>query len=229
MKILKKTYFVLVVCFTVLPGCYRETDAVSFVTLLQEMAGRRSLTKLPDYELKQASSYETGLNQILKIPRHGSITRIMAIISGRKLSGAHRAVFSPNILSSKGKYYLFYTGVKPSSGNTDGEFENNSKSDYTAIGIAVAESPDGPFFRIGPKPVIEVSNDTTSFDSYRVDDAALLRRNAECWLFFKGRSLAYGQEGPSLTQMGVAFAEKPGGPYKKFEIPVLSESHEVLV
>jgi Neuraminidase (sialidase) len=58
-----------------------------------------------------------------------------------------QAVFTPNILYARGKYYLFYTGVKPTPGRTDGVFENNSTNDFTAIGVAGANSPDGPFSR----------------------------------------------------------------------------------
>ncbi|MDH3712075.1 MAG: hypothetical protein OER04_19465, partial [Cyclobacteriaceae bacterium] len=37
-----------------------------------------------------------------------------------------QATFTPNILFTKGQYYLYYTGVKPTPGNAKGEFENNS-------------------------------------------------------------------------------------------------------
>jgi len=35
--------------------------------------------------------------------------------------------------------------VKPTPGNAKGEFENNSTTDITAIGVAMSGSPDGPF------------------------------------------------------------------------------------
>lgn len=88
------------------------------------------------------------------------------------------AVFTPNIVKFYGKYYLYYTGVKPTK---EGEFyfENNSINDFTAIGVAVADSPDGPFIRISEKPVLEVTprseitGKQSPFDSYRIDDASL--------------------------------------------------------
>lgn len=139
------------------------------------------------------------------------------------------SVFTPNILAHRGKYYLYYTAVQPTPGNANQEFENNSINDFTAIGLAVAVSPDGPFERITNNPILEVSADTTDFDSYRIDDASLLVKEEKIWMYFKGRSYKDGKEGPRLTKMGVAFADQPEGPYQKHNGPILDHSHEVLI
>jgi len=142
-----------------------------------------------------------------------------------------QATFTPNIMYAQGKYYLFYTGVKPTPGRTDGIFENNSTNDITAIGVAESNSPDGPFRRfLGGEPTLKISSMENSFDSYRIDDAVLLVRDGKYWLYYKGRSLQHGPEGPGKTKMGVAFAESPGGPYTKYENnPILDKSHEVMI
>jgi hypothetical protein len=142
-----------------------------------------------------------------------------------------QATFTPNILCAEGKYYLFYTGVKPTPRRKDGVFENNSTNDFTAIGVAEADSPDGPFRRLhGGKPALEVSPNEHDFDSYRIDDAVLLAREEKYWLYYKGRNLQHGKDGPGKTMMGVAFAERPGGPYQKYENnPILDKSHEVMI
>ncbi len=139
------------------------------------------------------------------------------------------AVFTPNILYAEGKYYLYYTGVKPTPGNAENKFESNSHSDITAIGLAVANSPDGPFERLSDQPVLEVSQDTAAFDSYRVDDASMLVKDGEYWLYYKGRSRIHGKSGPQKTRMGVAIASSPEGPFQKYTKPLLDNSHEVLV
>ena len=140
------------------------------------------------------------------------------------------SVFTPNILIADGEYYLFYTAVRPTLGNPERVFENNAENDYTAIGIASARSPDGPFERVGDEPILEVSSDPTAFDSYRVDDAALVVREGKYWLYYKGRSKQFGKVGPLHTKMGVALASEPQGPYKKFDgNPVTQGGHEVLV
>jgi len=140
-----------------------------------------------------------------------------------------QATFTPNILFANGNYYLYYTGLKPTPGNAKGEFENNSTNDITAIGVALSDSPFGPFTRVSVEPIIKVSVEPEKFDSYRVDDAALLYRNGLYWLYHKGRSRVNEAEGPAHTQMGVAYSSNPQGPFIKYYKPILPQSHEVMI
>jgi len=64
---------------------------------------------------------------------------------GKKGMFDSQATFTPNILYANGKYYLYYTGVKPTPGNENGEFENNSTTDITAIGVAALASLSSTF------------------------------------------------------------------------------------
>ena len=148
---------------------------------------------------------------------------------GKKDTFDSQATFTPNIIYAKGKYYLYFTGVKPTPGNPDGAFENNSTTDITAIGLAVADSPNGPFKRISHEPVLKISVEPEKFDSYRVDDAVLLYRKGLYWLYYKGRSRIHGEDGPAATQMGVAFSKNPEGPFTKMNKPLLPASHEVML
>ncbi|MCP4978094.1 MAG: family 43 glycosylhydrolase [Maribacter sp.] len=153
-----------------------------------------------------------------------------AIPRGNTGSWDAYSVFTPNILVAKGKYYLFYTGVKPTPGNPDGKFENNSETDITAIGVVVANSPDEPFVRVSSEPLLEVSDSANYFDSYRVDDACIVYNDNKYYLYYKGRSRKYGKEGPKHTKLGVAISERPEGPYKKYENnPIITSGHEVMV
>lgn len=155
--------------------------------------------------------------------------RGMALDVGPKGAFDETSVFTPNILVRNGKYYLYYTGVKPTPGNTDHVFENNSVNDFTAIGLAVADSPDGPFRRVENNPVLRVSPNREDFDSYRIDDASLMVMGDTIALYYKGRSIIDGEKGPGRTKMGVAFAESPEGPFVKHGEPLQDKSHEVLV
>lgn len=137
------------------------------------------------------------------------------------------AVFTPNIIYWNGKYYLYYTGVKPTDGTNT--FMNNMNSDYTAIGVSVSESPTGPFKRISNNPILTVSKKKDAFDSYRIDDASLLYRDEKIWLYYKGRCYNDFREGPRNTHMGVAFSESPLGPFVKHISPLLDRSHEVMI
>lgn len=153
----------------------------------------------------------------------------MALSIGKEGAFDSHSVFTPNILAHKGKYYLYYTGVKPTPNNPNKVFENNSTNDITAIGLAVSNSPDGPFERVVHNPVLEISSDSAAFDSYRIDDASLLVRGGKIWLYYKGRCFLHGKDGAKNTQMGVAYANQPEGPYVKHKGPILDKSHEVLI
>jgi len=134
-------------------------------------------------------------------------------------------VFTPNILAHEGKYYLYYTAVpEPFTAQA------GSNATPTAIGVAVSNSPDGPWEKHQSNPVLRAALDQPDeFDSMRVDDAALIVREGKIWLYYKGRSKAHGQQGPRMTRMGVAMAEKPTGPFVKYKNNPLHEGHEVLV
>ncbi len=189
-------------------------------------------TKIPDAEPKYwGAGYWGASVWCAKSEDEGfSWTEVGEMLSvGEKGKWDSQAVFTPNILYANGKYYLYYTGVKPTPGNADSEFENNNITDITAIGVAVSDSPTGPFERISEEPILKVSVEPEEFDSYRVDDAALLYRNGLYWMYYKGRSLVGGHGGPAHTCMGVAFSKYPEGSYTKFGKEILRKSHEVLI
>ncbi len=128
------------------------------------------------------------------------------------------SVFTPNILVAEGRYWLFYTGTTKSYGKG---FQPDSK-----IGIAVADSPDGPWTRLPNNPVLKNSDNPQDFDSMLVDDACLMVREGKYWFYYKGRQQG---KSPAHTQMGLAIAEKPEGPYIKHEAnPVIPGNHAVL-
>ena len=146
-----------------------------------------------------------------------------ALEPGPKDAWDGHGVFTPNILTAKGKCYLFYTAV-PNPFPEPWQRNNVTK---TAIGIAVAEKPDGPWQKLDANPVLLPSKDRDRFDSFRVDDACLIVRGGKCWLYYKGRQ--WGRS-PGQTKMGIAIAEGPAGPYVKLaRNPVVDSGHEVLV
>lgn len=126
-----------------------------------------------------------------------------------------QSVFTPGILVAGERYYLFYTSVeKP--------FSEQAK---TAIGLATAESPDGPWTRFAGNPVL-TTGEPGKWDSHRVDDSCLLIREGKYWLYYKGRQMGLS---PGETKMGVAIAARPEGPYVKSPAnPIIRSGHEVL-
>lgn len=143
----------------------------------------------------------------------------MALAKGKPGTWEGASVFTPNILVANKRYWLFYTG-------TSRKFRKRFNPD-SKIGIAVADSPKGPWMRLASNPVLKNSEGREDFDSHLVDDACLIVRDGKYWLYYKGRQLG---KGPGQTQMGVAIAKKPQGPYVKYEKnPVIPGNHEVLV
>ncbi len=132
-----------------------------------------------------------------------------------------QSVFTPSILVAGGRYWLFYTAV-PKPFTNDGNRVTKS-----AIGIAVADAPDGPWTKLDTNPVLPTSDDPAAFDSMRVDDACMVTREGRYWLYYKGRQW---DGTPLETKLGVAVADHPEGPYVKHPAnPVIPAGHEVMV
>ena len=133
------------------------------------------------------------------------------------------AVFTPNILPYQGAYYLYYTAVAEGFTNT-----GYAESGKTRIGVAVADSPDGPWTRPRANPLLEPSPNHERFDSYRVDDACLVVHDGAVRLYYKGRQWRHT---PRQTKMGVAEAAGPLGPFTRLHDGrhVQDSGHEVLV
>lgn len=150
---------------------------------------------------------------------HNWTEKGMAIAKGEPGSWEGASVFTPNILVAEGRYWLFYTGVSKAYKRP---YNPDSK-----IGIAVSDSPDGPWQRLATNPALTNSDNPNEFDSHLVDDACLIVREGKYWCYYKGRQLG---KGPGQTQMGLAIADHPQGPYVKHEAnPVIPGNHEVLV
>lgn len=128
-----------------------------------------------------------------------------------------RGVFTPNILRFGGKFYLYYTAVSAA--------HDNAVPTPTHIGVAIADSPAGPWKKFAGNPILSPSTDPAKFDSSRVDDAALAIRDGKIWFYYKGRTKG---KGPWETKMGVAISASPTGPFVKQGDP-LHAGHEVMI
>lgn len=143
----------------------------------------------------------------------------LALAKGEAGGWDGASVFTPNILVADGRFFLFYTG-------TSRDYRKGFNPD-SKIGIAVSNSADGPWTRLANNPALKNSDDPDDFDSHLVDDACLIVREGKYWLYYKGRQLG---KGPGQTQMGLAIAESPEGPYVRHPAnPVIPGNHEVLV
>lgn len=55
----------------------------------------------------------------------------------------------------------------------------------SAIGLAVADSPDGPWQRVGTDPILKPSADPEQFDSLRIDHTCFVVREGRIWMYYK--------------------------------------------
>ncbi len=146
-----------------------------------------------------------------------------AIAKGKAGAFDCTATFTPNILVWRNRYWLYYTAVGP--GFDNGPYADRNR---TAIGLAAADSPHGPWRRVSERPVLQSTRDPKRFDSYRVDDTCFIVRDGRIWMYYKGRQW---KNTPRNTKMGVAVAERPEGPFARLNggEPVQDSGHEVLV
>jgi hypothetical protein len=117
---------------------------------------------------------------------------------------------NPHIKKVDNKYCLFYIG------------NSNSKMDTKRIGLAMAESIDGPWKR-PDKPLLDVSKDENAWDNFCTSNPTFLKHpGGQCWLFYKSWNSKeyYNYSDPKIRgnrKYGLAKAENPEGPYIKYK------------
>ncbi len=156
---------------------------------------------------------------------------------GRGPAGAYddRAVFTPEVLAHEGKYYLVYQTVKA-------PYVNRVKNQ---VGMAIADSPKGPFKRLD-HPILSPADNGEwlgdednrfkvkkqgDFDSHKVHDPTLLFYRGKFYLYYKGERMGERTTfGGREIKWGVAIADKVEGPYVKSEYnPITNSGHELCV
>ena len=153
-----------------------------------------------------------------------------AIERGPAGSYDERSVFTPDVLAHDGRYYLVYQVTQAPT----------YRSTPESVAIAWADHPAGPWTK-SPAPVIEPDESGEvdlrahpeqatakgTFDSLRVHDPALLFRDNQFWLYFKGEGIGHSN---MESKWGVAMADHAMGPYTKSPYnPISNSGHEVMV
>jgi len=159
----------------------------------------------------------------------------LAVGRGPAGSFDDRAVFTPEIFVHEGKYYLVYQVVKA-------PYVVRVKNQ---IGMAVADSPNGPWTKLDA-PILSPADNGEwlgdeddrfavvsqgDFDSHKVHDPCLLHYNDKFYLYYKGEQMGERRDfGGRQIRWGVAISDRPEGPYtKSLYNPVTNSGHEVCV
>ncbi len=130
---------------------------------------------------------------------------------------------NPTIHKFDGKYYLYYmgnTGDGVVTGTPGKEKLNWTHRNNQRIGVAVADSPDGPWQRFD-EPLIDVSPDEEAIDSLMTSNPSITRRPDGGFLMVNkvvGRKRPLPGGGPVLH--AVATSDGPTGPFMKHPEPV---------
>lgn len=131
--------------------------------------------------------------------------------------------YTCNIMAYKGKYYLAYTAMKAPFSRANSQ---------AAIGLAVADSPDGSWKKVEHNPVIRPSETANAPDGFLCDDSVFMVRNDKIWLYYKGYCGAEKNglpvRGSKKTFLLAATADQPEGPYVKIPT-VLHAGHEAAL
>lgn len=135
------------------------------------------------------------------------------------------ATHNPTVHKMNGKYYLYYMGnfgdkkivSAPGKAKINWMHRNNQR-----IGVAVADSPNGPWKRFD-KPVLDVSKDSLAHDALMTSNPSVCQMtDGKVLVVYKavGKKNPMPQGGPVVHM--VAIGDTPTGPFKKFPDPVFT-------
>ncbi|MCY3782137.1 MAG: family 43 glycosylhydrolase [Chloroflexi bacterium] len=157
----------------------------------------------------------------------------VAVRPGPKGAYDGRSVFTPDVLMTGDRFYLYYQAV-------DYPYRTRTRN---SIGMSWAQSPDGPWFR-AEAPVLvpgeagewfgDDDSDEVSrygaWDSHKVHDPFILVRQGKYWLYYKGQPMGWTTKYSRGIGWGVAIAETPDGPFVKSPLnPVTNSGHETCL
>lgn len=125
---------------------------------------------------------------------------------------------NPTVHYFDGKYYLYYMGT---TGTTD-DREYWSFRNLQRIGVAVAESPFGPWKR-SEQPLINVSADTQAHDGLMVSNPSVTKMSGGKYLMvYKAVSKRLKAPGYGPVVHLTAISGSPDGPFQKQMNPVFT-------
>lgn len=154
----------------------------------------------------------------------GPYTPVGLILAGSGEDTFDRDVIhNPTILKHQGKYYLYYMGTrgdytkigdKPTYGEGWWIFRNNQR-----VGVAVSDSPRGPFRRFS-KPAVDVT--PGSFDSLMTANPTVtIGEDGRAYMVYKAVEDNGCPPKGGAVICGVAIADDPAGPFIKQNMPIM--------
>ena len=158
----------------------------------------------------------------------------LAVRRGPKDAYDGRSVFTPDVLMTGDKFYLYYQAV-------DYPYRTRTRN---TVGMSWADSPDGPWRRADAPVLVpgepgewlgdEEDNDEVrrygAWDSHKVHDPFILVREGKYWLYYKGQPMGWTTKYSRGIGWGLAIADKPEGPFIKSPLnPITNSGHETCL
>ena len=128
---------------------------------------------------------------------------------------------NPTIHHFDGKYYLYYMGTVASEDDVPRKLSRPHRNNQR-IGVAVADSPEGPWKRFD-KPVIDVTPDDDAHDAVMVANPSITRRPDGSYLMVY-KAVAKRHPAPMFGPVVhlTATSDSPTGPFTKQNKPVFT-------
>lgn len=121
-------------------------------------------------------------------------------------------IHNPTVIKHDGKYYMYYMG-------NYGTGEYWSHRNHQRIGVAVADHPAGPWTR-SAAPVLDVT--PGSFDALMVSNPSVTKGgDGRFYMIYKAVSDQGELPRGGAVVCGMAVADHPLGPFKKYGKPIL--------
>ena len=127
---------------------------------------------------------------------------------------------NPYIIMKDGKYYLYYVGTQGKPLSAEETISGYGTEWWTRrntqrIGVAIADSPAGPWRRLNEPVLANNSKDSTAFDALCVANPAIcVGRNGKIVMLYKAVCRNEKLRGGAV-RFSVAFADSPEGPFVK--------------
>jgi hypothetical protein len=127
---------------------------------------------------------------------------------------------NPTVHKFNGKYYIYYMG-NTGDGKVTKKF-NFSHRNKQRIGVAVADSPNGPWKRFDT-PLIDVSPNDDAWDALMASNPSILQKKDGSFLMvYKAVAKKKPLPGGGPVVHLVATSDSPTGPFKKHPDPVFT-------
>lgn len=138
---------------------------------------------------------------------------------------SRKMAHNPTVKKINGKYYLFYIGTTYPDDvpSIPEKVEVHPARCNQRIGVAIADSPEGPWVPSSKNPVLEPGTEGSWDSTFVTNPSVFIEEGGEVRMIYKSR---HATTKNNLLILGLAVSNDPEGPYKRKDPSPLFE-HDV--